>query len=146
MAPDAPQSLANHKRLVPGFHYATFLLVLLFLILSGIQLVHHPGLGTLGNLCGALALVMLTWYVRIFPLKVQDRVIRLEERLRLTRLLPPDLQPHIDILTVGQLAALRFAPDAELPGLVRQVVTEGITSRDAIKALIREWRPDHLRV
>jgi hypothetical protein len=146
MASEQPQSLANHKRLVPGFHYLTFLFVLLFLILSITQLVRAPGIGTLAGVCGAVSVLLLTWYVRIFPLTVQDRVIRLEEQLRLARLLPADLQPQIPSLTVGQLAALRFASDAELPALVRKVLAEPVTSRQAIKEQIREWRPDHLRV
>lgn len=146
MASEAPQSLANHTRIVPGFHRLGFGLVLGYLAVAIIQLVRNPGLGTFGGLLIALIFIVLTWYIRIFPLVVQDRVIRLEERMRLAKLLPADLQPHIETLSVGQLAALRFASDAELPVLVRKVVAEHLTSRQAIKELIRDWRPDHLRV
>jgi len=146
MASAEPQSLANHKRIVPGFHQLGFALVLGYLGLAIVQLVRQPGLSAVGGVLIALIFIVLTWYVRLFPLVVQDRVIRLEERLRLARLLPADLQPHIESLSVGQLAALRFASDAELPALVRKVVAEKLTSRQAIKELIREWRPDHLRV
>ncbi len=146
MASEAPQSLANHSRVVPGFHYLTGTLALAYLVLAIVQLVRQPGLSSLGGVLVALILILLGWYVRIFPLKAQDRVIRLEERLRLARLLPADLQPQIESLSVGQLAALRFASDAEIPALVRRVVAEKLTSRQAIKELIKDWRPDHLRV
>jgi hypothetical protein len=146
MASAEPQSLANHKRIVPGFHQLGFALVLSYLVVAVVQLVRAPGLGTIGGLLIALIFIVLTWYVRLFPLVVQDRVIRLEERLRLARLLPADLQPQIEKLSVGQLAALRFASDAEVPALVRKVIAEQLTSRQAIKELIKEWRPDHLRV
>jgi hypothetical protein len=146
MASAEPQSLANHKRIVPGFHQLGFALVIGYLVVAIVQLVRAPGLGTIGGLLIALIFLVLTWYIRIFPLVVQDRVIRLEERLRLARLLPADLQPHIEKLSVGQLAALRFASDAEVPALVRKVIAEQLTSRQAIKELIKEWRPDHLRV
>jgi hypothetical protein len=146
MASAEPQSLANHKRIVPGFHQLGFGLVLGYLVVAILQIVRAPSLATFGGLLIALIFIVLVWYVRIFPLKVQDRVIRLEERLRLAKLLPTDLQPHIDSLSVGQLAALRFASDAEVPALVRKVIAEQLTARQAIKELIREWRPDTLRV
>ncbi len=146
MASMEPQSLANHKRIVPGFHQLGGALVLAYLVVAFVQLFRQPGLDSVGGVLVALILTVLGWYVRVFPLVAQDRVIRLEERLRLARLLPADLQPEIASLTVGQLAALRFASDAEIPGLVRRVITEGLTSRSAIKALITNWRPDYLRV
>jgi hypothetical protein len=146
MASEELQSLANHKRIVPGFHQLGFALVLGYLVIAIVQLVRAPGLSTVGGLLIALIFLVLTWYVRLFPLTVQDRVIRLEERLRLARLLPADLQPQIESLSVGQLAALRFASDAEVPALVRKVIAEKLTSRQAIKELVTNWRPDHLRV
>ena len=76
---------------------------------------------------------------------MQDRVIRLEMHLRLQRLLPADLQPSIPSLTAGQLVALRFASDAELPGLVRKVLDDKIGDRKAIKQMIQNWQPDNLR-
>jgi hypothetical protein len=81
----------------------------------------------------------------MFALKVQDRVIRLEERLRCQRLLPADLQPRITEFAAGQLIALRFASDAELPALARKVLDEKLTERKAIKQLIKNWKPDYLR-
>ncbi len=78
-------------------------------------------------------------------LKVQDRVIRLEERLRYQRLLPTDLQSRIDDFTVNQLVSLRFASDAELPGLARKVLDDKINDRKTIKQMIKVWKPDYLR-
>jgi hypothetical protein len=76
---------------------------------------------------------------------VQDRVIRLEESLRLSRLLPPELQSRIDELRVRHLVALRFASDGEVTDLVRRVLGGELTTPDAIKRSIKVWRPDHLR-
>jgi hypothetical protein len=83
--------------------------------------------------------------VRLMALSVQDRIIRLEERLRFARLLPADLQPRIGEFTATQLVALRFASDAELPALARKVLDEKLTERKAIKQLIKNWKPDYLR-
>jgi hypothetical protein len=94
----------------------------------------------------AVILLLLAWYVRVFPLAAQDRLICLEERLRLSRLAPPDLQPRLTELTPGQLVSLRFASDAEVAALARRVLDEKLTKRDAIKKLIVTWRPDMHRV
>ncbi|MDQ6886430.1 MAG: DUF6526 family protein [Gemmatimonadota bacterium] len=139
------QSAARHARFVPGFHYVAGTLALANLIWSIYRLVTRPGADSAKMLLVAVILLQLFWYLRQFPLVVQDRVIRLEERLRLTRLLPPDLQARIDELTPRQLVALRFASDAELPGLTRRVLAEKLTDPRAIKGLITQWRADHLR-
>ncbi len=146
MADGTPQSYQQHKRYVPGFHVVSFGLVAVTCVLAAIQLIRAPGIGSLAGVTGSLALLALFWYVRFFPLGVQDRVICLEERLRLARLLPADLAARAEGLRPGQLIALRFASDAELPALVRRVLDEGIASRDAIKALITTWRPDTRRI
>jgi hypothetical protein len=96
-------------------------------------------------LCTAAALGLLFWYTRAFPLTVQNRVIRLEERIRLARILPPDLQPSIERFTHGQLVAMRFATDAELPELARKVLQESLQDQGVIKGTIQTWRPDYLR-
>ena len=93
----------------------------------------------------AAALLLLSFYARQFAVTVQDRVIRLEERLRFQRLLPEDLKPRIPEFTVGQFVALRFASDAELPALARKVLTDNLTDGKAIKQLVQNWRADHLR-
>lgn len=143
--PDVHQDHASHARIVPGYHYV---LASLLVVVFGWQLFllfRHPGLPALIGVAFAVALVLIAWYVRAFAVTVQDRVIRLEERLRMERLLPADLQGRVGEFTPRQLVALRFASDQELPALARRVLEEGITDPKAIKAAIREWRPDHLR-
>ena len=93
----------------------------------------------------AVALVIVYLFARAFALTVQDRVIRLEMRLRMREVLPADLLPRIPEFTRGQLVALRFASDAELPALARRVLDERLTDRKAIKQLVREWQADTLR-
>jgi hypothetical protein len=138
------QNLANHARFVPGYHFLTAGLLLVNLLWSIIRLVRAPTIDSTVALLVAVALVMMFWYLRVFPLAVQDRVIRLEESLRIATL-APSLRDRVAEFTPHQLVALRFASDAELPGLAERVLSERITSRSAIKALIREWRADHQR-
>ena len=93
----------------------------------------------------AIAFILLAFYSRIFALTVQDRVIRLEMRLRMQQLLPAELRPRIPEFGVNQLVALRFASDAELPALAKKVLDEKLNDRKAIKQMIRDWQPDMLR-
>lgn len=93
----------------------------------------------------AFAFVGTALYARLFALTVQDRVIRLEMRLRLERLLPADLKSRIPELSPDQFVSLRFAGDAELPALVREVLDKNLTDRKQIKQKIRDWQADHLR-
>jgi hypothetical protein len=144
------QNFANHRKFVPGFHVVVFgilainLLWSLYRLVSGVPGV--PFFDRLLSVAVAVALLLIAWYVRVFPLKAQDRVIRLEELLRMERLLPPDLRPRIGDLRTGQLVALRFASDAELPELTRAVLDRGVTKQDEIKKMIQSWRADHLRM
>jgi type VI protein secretion system component VasK len=144
------QNFANHRKFVPGFHVVVFgilainLLWSLYRLVSGVPGV--PFFDRLLSVAVAVALLLIAWYVRVFPLKAQDRVIRLEELLRMERLLPPDLRPRIGDLRTGQLVALRFASDAELPELTRAVLDRGVTEQDEIKKMIQSWRADHLRM
>jgi hypothetical protein len=149
----ASQNFANHRKYVPGFHFVTLGLLGINLIWALFRLFYGlMDAGTLGvidrvvNLAVAVALVLLGWYLRTFPLKAQDRVIRLEETLRLERLLPADLRPRIGELRAGQLVALRFASDAELPELTRSVLDGKLKSADEIKQQVRSWRADHFRM
>jgi hypothetical protein len=139
------QSFTNHARTVPGFHYGVLGAFGLNLAWSMVRLYRVPGIDALMGVIVALALLGLCFYVRMFPLRVQDRVIRLEMSLRLASVLPADLRARIGALRPGQLVALRFASDAELPGLVRQVLDENLNDRREIKKRIREWQADHLR-
>ena len=144
-AQPAAQSAANHARMVPGFHYVGGSLALINLIWSFYRVVTRPGADAYMALVVAVALLLTFWYARAFPIAVQDRLIRLEERLRLARLMPPEMQQRCDDLTAAQLIALRFASDAELPQLATKVLDEKISDRGQIKTMIRDWRPDHMR-
>jgi hypothetical protein len=144
------QSYRNHRKFVPLYHFVTSGVLLLNLVWTLYRLVRGlPGVPLFDRVLAvlvALALFSIYAYARLFALRVQDRVIRLEMRLRLARLLPPDLQPRIGELSTGQLIGLRFASDDELPELARKVLDERIRSREAIKQLIRRWEADHLRL
>lgn len=140
------QNFSNHTKLVPAFHFfvlpvlaANFVGQLYWFCKSGFA----PG--RILPLLVSVALITLALLARIFALKVQDRVIRLEERLRYERLLPADLQARIPELTLDQCVSLRFAGDAELPALVRKVLDEKLTRRKSIKRLVQNWRADRLR-
>jgi hypothetical protein len=89
---------------------------------------------------------MLAFLARLFALGVQDRVIRLEERMRYQRLLPEDLKPRIGEFTINQLVSLRFASDAELPTLARKVLDGKMIERKAIKQMVQNWRADYQRI
>jgi len=145
MAEPGRQSYANHMRLVPPFHIVLSLILLVnffYCLVRAIVAFSWPTL--LAALMG-LAFLLMFIYMRTFPLTVQDRLIRLEMRLRLERLLPADLKSRIPELTVSQLIALRFASDAELPGLVREVLDQKLTRAKDIKQKVRDWQADHLR-
>lgn len=143
---DRTQSFENHARMVPAYHYVLAALVLAVLIWSVARLVGDPSPDRVIVVLLAVALLLTAFFAREFPLGVQDRVIRLEERLRMETLLPDDLRPRIGELTTEQLIGLRFASDEELPALVRQVLDGGLTDRKAIKRAVRNWRADHQRI
>jgi hypothetical protein len=139
------QNFENHAKLVPPFHFVVLPIFLLNIGWSIYRVVHAFSANSVIALLVAVALLLLAFTSRIFALTVQDRVIRLEMELRLQRALPADLIARIPEFTVGQLVALRFASDAELPDLTRKVLDEKLTDRKAIKKLVRNWRPDFLR-
>ncbi len=145
MAERQPQNFANHRRIVPLYHIVTFGILAINLIWRLVQLVRWTSWQALLDLLVAFALMGLFFYARIFALTVQDRVIRVEMRLRLMGILPADLKGRIDELTRDQFVALRFASDAEMADLMREVLTNNIQSRDEIKRRIKNWKPDYLR-
>jgi hypothetical protein len=142
----AEQSFSSHTRWVPTFHFFVMPVLILNLGWSIYRLI-RLGFSWDGliYLLTAAALVLLMFNARLFALSVQDRVIRLEERMRLSSLLPADLKPRVGEFTVSQLVALRFASDEELPPLARKVLTDKVTDRKAIKQMVKNWRPDYLR-
>jgi hypothetical protein len=146
MAEKVPQSYANHVRFDPSFHFFLAPGSLLVPILSIINVVRHFRRfdAWILLLIGILFPVAVTM-TRVYSLKVQDRLIRLEERLRLQSLLSGELSSRIGELTESQLVALRFASDQELPSLVPKILTSNMASKD-IKMAIVTWRPDTFRV
>lgn len=139
------QSAASHARFVPGFHFVTGILVLANLGWSVYHLYVIRTGASVDHVVVAFALLGVFWYTRAFSMANQDRLIRLEERLRLARLLPADMQSQCDEFTAEQLIALRFASDAELPDLAKKVLAGRIANRAEIKKMITQWRPDHMR-
>jgi Family of unknown function (DUF6526) len=145
MANAATQSFANHTRFDPPFHFFLLPLGLVAIILSVIRIIHRPTLASTLLLILAIGFVMIAAKTRGYSLRVQDRVIRLEERLRLAMLMPEAGRARIGELTESQLIALRFASDDELPGLAMRALNEGLTSKQ-IKKSIESWRGDYFRV
>ena len=92
----------------------------------------------------ALAFLVMFLYLRLFPLAVQDRVIRQEMRLRLAEILPEDLKGRVEELKRGQFVGLRFASDAEMPDLMRDALDNDLKAGE-IKKKIKNWQADHLR-
>lgn len=146
----AEQTYANHRRVVPAYHLVATGILTINLGWSIFRLVQPlPGVGLFDRVLAvavAVALLIVLLYARTFPLRAQDRVIRLEERLRLQALLPADLAPRIGELRTGQLIALRFAGDDEVADLTRRVLAGELKTQKEIKQAIRAWRADHLRV
>ncbi len=144
--PQAAQSYKNHTRWLPPFHFFVLPILLINIVNVARLTLASPSLSTGFSLLVAVALFMTALLARLMALAAQDRVIRLEMQLRLRELLPPDLQGRITDLTPDLLVGLRFAGDAELPELVRQVLSETLTTRKSVKLAVKIWRGDHLRV
>jgi|ERR1700687_478486 len=145
MADRAPQNFSDHTRLDPPFHFFILPVFAITLIMTIVHLVRRPGLHSAWLVIVMIAALAAIFKIRLNALKVQDRVIRLEERLRLASLLDPALRPRIPELTESQLIALRFASDAELPALAARALNEKL-ARAEIKKAIQHWRPDYWRV
>ncbi len=146
MAEKKPQSFANHRKFVPMYHGVLFLILVVNFIWAAWHLYKNPGMAATMNLAVGFALLILFLYARTFPLKAQDRVIRLEERMRLMEVLPEDLRGRIQELSEGQLIGLRFASDGEAGDLVRQILDGKLKGREDIKKTIKTWRPDYFRL
>ena len=146
MAEKKPQTFENHPKIVPAYHFVLTAILVINLLWSLWRVIQDPGIGTVVTLLLAVGLVIVMWFLRIWPLTVQDRLIRLEETLRMQVVLPETLRGRIGELRRGQFVALRFAPDEELPELVQRVLDGELESGKEIKKAIRTWRPDYFRV
>ncbi|MFN7959594.1 MAG: DUF6526 family protein [Holophagaceae bacterium] len=141
----APQTYANHRRIEPLQHFILTPILLITWIAAIWQAVKQPSLQSVWLAVLGFALLLVSIQVRSYALKVQDRVIRLEETLRMQRLLPADLAGRMGELGPKQMVGLRFAADAELAERVREALDEHLDG-EAIKKRIQTWRPDTFRV
>jgi len=148
----APQTYANHTRFDPAFHFFLVPVFSLGLVLSLVHFFYHfresdfrDNFHSFLLIVLAVALLTLVFKTRLYALRVQDRVIRLEERVRLAQLLPEPLRARIPELTIDQLCGLRFASDPEIPNLVERALSEKL-KRAQIKKAIQNWRPDYSRI
>src|SRR5580692_3555781 len=144
MSKTITQSLKNHARLDPAFHMVLALIILLNLIYSIIHLVRHVSWRSGWFVVLSAAAIIVFLKIREYPIKVQDRVIRLEERLRLQSLAPAEWHTQIYRLSEDQLIGLRFAGDDEVVALAKMALEENL-SRKQIKERIHNWRADEWR-
>jgi len=146
MAEKVPQTYANHTRTHPPFHFFLLPGALVLLILTIVNVVRNPDLLA----SWILLLIGVMWPIAMFlirtnPLRVQDRLIRLEEQLRCEELLTDELFERADELTESQWVALRFVPDEEFPGMVEKALAGKLKGSEIKKAAVG-WRPDTFRV
>jgi hypothetical protein len=141
-----PQNLQNHTKLDPVFHFFLGPVGLLLVAAASYNVAKNvDSMSAWAHLIAGLWAFIAVFKIRLYSLKVQDRVIRLEERLRMAGLLSEPLKSKCSALTEGQLIALRFASDSELPGLVEKTLASNMSAKE-IKAAIQTWRPDYWRV
>jgi hypothetical protein len=145
MAEKVPQSFANHTRFDPPFHFFVLPVFAITVVLTIVHVVKNPSLDAAWLVVFTIAATTAVLRSRVYALKVQDRVIRLEERLRLAILLDKPLRARMTELSESQLIGLRFASDAELPALAARALAEKL-SRSDIKKAVTQWRPDEWRV
>lgn len=143
--PQENQDFKHHAKFDPIFHFIAAPTLLLNLIAVSVHLYHHHSLWNTWLLALSVLIIFPIFRIRMYPLKVQDRVIRLEERLRLRELSPAEWHPQIQRLSEDQLVGLRFASDDEVVALARQALEQNLT-RKQIKERIRTWRADYWRV
>jgi len=143
--PQAPQTLRSHTRWYPPYHFFVVPVLLLNVGATMWTAYRAPSPGAFWTVVVAVALATFGVVARNMVLRVQDRVIRLEMRLRLKDTLPSELRPRIGDLTPGHLIALRFASDEELPALVRDILAGTLATQKAIKERVKNWQGDYLR-
>lgn len=144
--PRKTQSYANHRRFMPLFHFFVVPILVGNVVVASVLFARDSGLLTAWNLVVAIALAAAALAARLMALTVQNRLIRLEERSRLERLLPEEHRARLGELRTLQLAALRFAPDDEVPELAKRTLDGELRAPRDIKQAVRNWRADFLRV
>lgn len=140
------QTYANHTRYFPLFHFVVIPMLTINLLWRVFRFYQLGSWDSAENIFLAIALILLALAARLQSLRAQDRVIRLEEKLRYERLLNQDLHEGSKALSFGQIAALRFASDDELPGLIERTLNKEFASNKEIKQAVTNWQADHLRV
>ena len=142
----AEQTFQNHRRYIPMWHFVAFPIVLVNVVVQGVR-IYKYGLhkGTAWEFVFAVGIVLAVFYGRTMALTVQDRLIRLEMQLKLMGMLPEPTRSRLKDLTRSQLIGLRFASDAELPGLVDQCLSGALAGAEDVKKQIKSWQPDYLR-
>lgn len=144
MSDDSVQNYGNHVRWLPPYHFIIFPILAANAVWTLVQFVRAPGIASGWAVLVAFAVTGGIFYARYMALRVQDRVIRMEETLRLERLMPGRYADY-ERLGRRQLIALRFASDAEVPHLVDRILAGELSDQDDIKRAVQHWRPDHLR-
>ena len=145
MADQGTQSYASHARYHPIWHFVAFPIVAANFFIEVKRVIAAPTNHNIWGAIFAFGLVLWIFAARTQTLIVQNRVIRLEMRLRLKELLSPEMAKRIPELTVGQLIGLRFASDAELPALVERCLKGELPDGKACKQAVKDWQADHLR-
>ena len=142
--PEETQNYQNHVRRTPMYYNLAGLILLVNILWQGYGLIGNLSVGSVIGFLVAIALLVAAFAARTQTLIVQNRVIRLEQRMRFQQLLPADVAARASALPIGQIVALRFACDAELPGLVNEVLA-GLSDPKAIKQKVTSWQGDFLR-
>lgn len=143
---DTAQNYQNHARLIPAFHFFVLPVLLVNALYSVSLAWRGPSFDTGFGIIVAVALLLTALFARTQALKAQDRVIRLEMRLRMREVLPADMHDRINDVTPDQLIGLRFAGDGELADLVRQTLDGTLATQKSIKQAVKDWQADNLRV
>lgn len=142
----AEQTYKTHRRYIPIFHFFAEPVLVLNVVAQLLYFNRYRTLFKAWMVVVAVALAVFVFYARYMVAKVQDRVIRVEERMRLASLLPAELRGRINDLTTRQLVSLRFASDEELPGLAQRCFNGELTKSEQIKKEIKTWRADYARM
>lgn len=142
----ADQNYANHRRFFPPYHFLVMPALIINLGVEVARLNKYQTLYHVWLVVFAVALILFALTARVMALTAQNRVIRLEERLRLTNLLPEGQRAVISKLSAGQLIGLRFASDEEASDLAARCANGELKGSGDVKRAIQNWRADHLRV